>query len=52
MKKGNSVTKGQRLGRIAFGSRVEVYFPKNKTKIKVKKDQIVFAGESIIANIK
>ena len=48
--KGDSVTIGERFGMIRFGSRVDVIVPKNWI-IKVKKDQTVTAGETILFEI-
>ncbi len=45
--KGQRVSKGQRLGLIRFGSRVEVYVP-STCRIVVKEGQNVKAGETII----
>ena len=44
-----SVTMGQRYGIIRFGSRVDVYFPKNFN-ILVNKGQTSISGETIIAD--
>ena len=44
-----SVTMGQRYGLIRFGSRVDVYFPKNFN-ILVDKGQTSISGETIIAD--
>ena len=52
IKKGNKLKKGDRIGIIKFGSRVDIYLPsKNIKKISVKKGDIVKAGESRIAEI-
>ena len=45
----DSVTMGQRYGLIRFGSRVDVYFPKNFN-ILVNKGQTSISGETIIAD--
>ncbi len=52
IKKGNKLKKGEKIGIIKFGSRVDIYLP-NKTikNIKVKKGEIVKAGENTIAEI-
>jgi len=44
-----SVTMGQRYGLIRFGSRVDVYFPKNFN-ILVNKGQTSISGETILAD--
>ena len=46
--KNQTIKQGQRLGMIRFGSRVDVYFNKRKTTVKV--GQNVIAGESLIAS--
>ena len=45
---GDKIDKGDRIGLIRFGSRVDIYFPPTYD-IKVKLDDIVVAGETIIA---
>ena len=45
----DSVTMGQRYGLIRFGSRVDVYFPKNFN-ILVNEGQTSISGETIIAD--
>ncbi|MFN4112154.1 MAG: phosphatidylserine decarboxylase family protein [Ignavibacteria bacterium] len=42
------VRAGERFGMIKFGSRVDVFLPKNAT-IKVKPEDNVYAGETILA---
>ena len=44
-----SVTMGQRYGLIRFGSRVDVYFPKDFN-ISVNKGQTSISGETILAD--
>ena len=44
----DNMNKGDRIGLIRFGSRVDIYLPLNY-QIKVKKNDIVFAGKTIIA---
>ena len=52
IQEGNKLKKGEKIGIIRFGSRVDVYLPKKSIKnIKVKKGQIVKAGESTIAEV-
>ena len=46
--KNQAIKQGQRLGMIRFGSRVDVYFNKRNTMVKV--GQNVIAGESLIAS--
>ncbi len=49
VRKGNIARKGQRIGIIRFGSRVNVWLPADKVKCVVKKGQKVLAGETTIA---
>ena len=48
VEKKQSITQGQRIGMIRFGSRVDVYY--NERKTMVKAGQNVSAGESLIAS--
>ena len=45
---GDKIDKGDRIGLIRFGSRVDIYFP-STYEIKVNQNDIVVAGETIIA---
>ena len=45
---GDKIDKGDRIGLIRFGSRVDIYFPPTYD-IKVNQNDIVVAGETIIA---
>lgn len=45
---GDTVKMGERFGMIKFGSRVDIIVPKDKWILKVKKDDVVSAGETII----
>lgn len=51
IKKGDAVKKGQRIGIIRFGSRVDIYLPKN-IEITVKKGENVLSGKTSIGMIK
>lgn len=48
---GSFLLKGQRLGLIRFGSRCDMYFPKN-AQILVKVGDKVLGGESLLADLK
>ena len=48
VEKTQTVTQGQRLGMIRFGSRVDLYYNQRKTMVKL--GQNVIAGESLIAS--
>ena len=50
IKMGQDVEKGQRIGRINFGSQTDIIFPVN-AKIKVKIGQWVYGGKTIIATL-
>ena len=45
---GHKITKGDRIGLIRFGSRVDIYLP-NNYEIVIEKNDNVVAGETIIA---
>ncbi|PIV69333.1 MAG: phosphatidylserine decarboxylase family protein, partial [Euryarchaeota archaeon CG01_land_8_20_14_3_00_38_12] len=51
IKEGDAVRKGQRIGIIRFGSRVDLYLPKN-IEITVKKGENVLSGKTSIGMIK
>ena len=51
LKVGDSVVVGKRFGMIKFGSRVDIYVPKN-AEIKVTMNQKTVAGETVIAVMK
>ncbi len=52
LNKNQYIEKGQRIGIIKFGSRCDIYIPKNKIRIVAKIGNKVKAGESIIAFLK
>ncbi len=49
VREGDEVRKGQRIGMIRFGSRVDLILPGKKVKVMVKLGDKVKAGESVIA---
>lgn len=52
IKKGDKMKKGERIGMIRFGSRVDVYLPTKKIKnVHVKIGLMVKAGETTLAEI-
>ena len=52
IKKGDKLKKGERIGMIRFGSRVDVYLPTKKIKnVHVKIGDMVKAGETTLAEI-
>ena len=48
---GSFILRGQRMGLIRFGSRCDVYLPKN-AEISVKEGENVLGGETILAQLK
>ena len=48
VQKAQTVSQGQRLGMIRFGSRVDIYYSQRKTMVRA--GQNVIAGESLIAS--
>ena len=46
-----SVVVGKRYGIIRFGSRLDVYVPKESS-VKVKEGQLAISGETILADLK
>lgn len=48
-KKGDEVKRGERIGMIYFGSRVDIYLPKNYN-IKVKIGDRVYSGKTVLAS--
>lgn len=51
VKTGDSVVAGERFGMIKFGSRVDIYVPKN-AEINVVMNQKTIAGETVVAVMK
>lgn len=49
---GTTLEKGEIYGMIKFGSRTEIYLPKDKFDVKVKVGDKVYAGESVVAELK
>ncbi len=49
---GQSIKKGQRIGIIRFGSRVDLILPADKIKVKVPQGQKILAGETTLAYIR
>ena len=49
IKEGDTLERGERVGIIRFGSRVDVYLPTNVT-VPVEEGQITVAGETILAH--
>jgi phosphatidylserine decarboxylase len=48
VQQGDEVVRGDRIGLIQFGSRADVYLPRN-ARIMVKVDDRVVAGETVLA---
>ncbi|HOU21685.1 MAG TPA: phosphatidylserine decarboxylase, partial [Kiritimatiellia bacterium] len=49
---GQRVEKGQRLGMMKFGSRMDVYFPAAEVEAVVKRGDQVLAGVTVVARLK
>ena len=47
--KNDIISRGERLGMIRFGSRVDIAIPKNNTSILVKEKQRTIAGKTQLA---
>jgi phosphatidylserine decarboxylase len=45
------VTRGERIGMMKFGSRLDIYFPKEDVNILIKKGDKVEAGETLIGHV-
>jgi phosphatidylserine decarboxylase len=52
VKAGQTVKKGDRLGMMKFGSRLDMYFPKDDVTVTVKPGDKVRAGETVVARLK
>jgi phosphatidylserine decarboxylase len=52
VKENDALKKGQRLGMIRFGSRVELYLPTERIDLKIKLGDKVLAGKTTIGLIK
>ncbi|MDP3058426.1 MAG: phosphatidylserine decarboxylase [bacterium] len=46
-----TVSKGQRIGMMKFGSRLDMYFPANEISVLCKIGEVVVAGETIIGRL-
>ena len=51
VRRGSVVRRGQRIGMIRFGSRVNVWLPKNRIACKVERGQRTLAGVTTIAEV-
>lgn len=49
---GQSVQKGESIGMMKFGSRLDMVFPKDDVEVMVKRGMKVRAGETIVARLK
>jgi phosphatidylserine decarboxylase len=52
VRRGDSARRGQRIGMIRFGSRVNVWLPKDKVVCRVEKGQRTLAGLTTIAEVR
>ena len=51
VEKGDKVKKGEKIGMIRFGSRVDLYLPSDKIKLCIKIGDRVLAGEDVVAEV-
>lgn len=51
LNKNEKVNKGKKFGKIVLGSQVTIILPSKKISLKIKKNQKVFGGSTVIADI-
>lgn len=49
---GQKLAKGERIGMMKFGSRLDILFPKSDVEVRVAKGEKVRAGETVVAVLK
>lgn len=49
---GQVLQKGERIGMMKFGSRLDMYFPREDVEVLVKKSDKVRAGETVVARLR
>ena len=49
---GQVLVKGERIGMMKFGSRLDMYFPREDVDVIVKKGDKVRAGETVVARLR
>lgn len=49
---GQNLAKGERIGMMKFGSRLDMYFPRSDVEVTVSRGQTVRAGETVVARLK
>lgn len=49
---GQGLARGERIGMMKFGSRLDVYFPREQVEVLCKRGDRVFAGETVVARIR
>ena len=52
VKTGDSLARGERIGLMKFGSRLDIFFPVADVEVTVKKGERVRAGETVIARLR
>ena len=52
LEEGQQLAKGDRIGIMKFGSRMDVYLPVTDVEVLVKKGDRVFAGKTVLARLK
>ncbi len=51
LEEGQDLEKGERIGMMKFGSRLDMYFPSDRVEVLVRADDVVRAGETVVARI-
>jgi phosphatidylserine decarboxylase len=49
---GQELVKGERIGMMKFGSRLDMYFPREDVEVLVKRGDKVRAGETVVARLR
>jgi phosphatidylserine decarboxylase len=49
---GQELNKGDRIGMMKFGSRLDMYFPKSDVEVIIKEGEHVAAGETVVARVR
>lgn len=52
LEQGQSIGKGERIGMMKFGSRMDMYFPVTDVEICVEKGDAVIAGQTVLARVR
>lgn len=52
LKSGQTISTGEKIGIMKFGSRLDMYFPKSDITVRIRVGDRVLAGESMVATLK